>query len=759
MSANANNQQECSSLSLEEDNNMLTTASSNNSTQPASSASGLQTADNNTVATFHGSRSASHIGRKPAFGQTCSMKTLLQDGILQTGEKVLTLEYEGAKFFGDLRRDGTIMMGGTGPDDPPHIYETPVAWANHCCKMLNPESKPLNAWSSIRFRGKRLDSYKLKWYRAQKKPHMMNNNNNNNNNNSNNSNNLNCNDLGTTSNNSNIIMGSIIDGINMNLPGNAANAFMSSSIVRHLQQQNLHNQQHQQQQGSSRLMVHNPITNYFPQYENPLKNKKLIKSVLISNNMDNDCKRLVAKSLDLTVDPCIMSQQMNMINNNNHDSVEVSSDINDNNNNTSTNNNTNNNSTGTNNDNSNFEDENADDNLNSIDTNSDEAASNNINNSISINPTANNTNNSNNNTCVESNNIYTTVRTTVINYEQLGTRGPHNTHNPNTMVKCIPFSAVDRIQPFNVTVATNALLLVDFHSHLVSGEVAGYLAGSWDQLQNLLTVTQAFPCRTSLNDETNVANVEEEIRQDIEKRNLTLVGWYHSHQGKYSNHPTIKDIQNQIEHQITMKESSNGYIPCIGLICSPHDIRSEDDLSPSFQIYWVMPPPENFANHYGRPMQMYYSVSRDLFLTQDLLLEMRLLANYYTSKVNEMVDFKSIYAYNESITNLDKLSGSIKPKLPKDLQESEYPDEPAIWKAAVDHFWKFLKNLVIPPPEQPQEQAEESHAQGDQAEVAPDEQQTEDVSVEEAPAPVDEPAEVDEAENQEHVDDVSHGDA
>lgn len=689
---------------------------------PATSTSSLP-ANNNTVPTFHGSRSASHIGRKPAFGQTCSMKTLLQDGILQTGEKVLTLEYEGAKFFGDLRRDGTIMMGGTGPDDPPHIYETPVAWANHCCKMLNPESKPLNAWSSIRFRGKRLDSYKLKWYRAQKKPHMMNNNN------------LNSNDLGNSSNNSNIIIGNIIDGMNMNLPGNAANAFMNSSIVRHLQQQNLHNQQ--QQQGGSRLMVHNPITNYFPQYENPLKNKKLIKSVLISNNMDNDCKRLVAKSLDLSVDPCIMSQQMNMINDI-HDNAEVNSDNNDNNNNSSTGNNAN----------ANFGDDNlAEDNLNNYSTNDDEAAT--YNNSINA---------SNNNTCVgsgENNNHCTTLKTTVINYEQLGTRGPHNTHNPNTMVKCIPFSAVDRIQPFNVIVATNALLLVDFHSHLVSGEVAGYLAGSWDQLSNILTVTQAFPCRTSLSDENNVINVEEEIRQDIEKRNLTLVGWYHSHQGKYSNHPTIKDIQNQIEHQITMKDSSNGYIPCIGLICSPHDIRSEDDLSPSFQIYWVMPPPENFANHYGRPMQMYYSVSRDLFLTQDLLLEMRLLANYYTSKVNEMVDFKSIYAYNESITNLDKLSGSIKPKLPKDLQESEYPDEPAIWKAAVDHFWKFLKNLVIPPPEQPQDQVEEAQSQEGQVENAPSDHQVDEVSMEESSAPNKEPAEtLDERESHEHASDT-----
>lgn len=576
--------------------------------------------------TFHGSRSASHIGRKPAFGQTCSMKTLLQDGILQTGEKVLTLEYEGRKFYGDLRRDGTIMM--RGPDEAPHIYATPVAWANHCCKMLNPESKPLNAWSSIRFRGKRLDSYKLKWYRAQKSNKMNNSNDNN--------------SIGSGS------VGNIIDGVNMNLQTNTLN----SSIIRNLQQ-NLQQQQNlPNQQGSSRLMIHNPITNYFPQYENPLKNKKLIKSVLISNDMDNDCKRLVAKSLDQSVDPCMITQQMNNNININNNSGESDNNID-----------------------------------NNVDVNNEDINNAAVNNNHKMDDST-----KNNNNC-------TSLKTTVINYEQLGTRGLHNTHNQNTMVKCIPFSAVDRIQPFNVTVSTNALLLVDFHSHLVRGEVTGYLAGSWDPQQHELTITQAFPCRTSLDNEQNSASIEEEIRQDIEKRNLTLAGWYHSHQGKYSNYPTIKDIQNQMEYQITMKESPTGYTPCVGLICSPHDIRSEGDLSPSFQIYWVMPPPEHLANHYGRPMQMYYSVTRDLFLTQDLLLEMRLLANYYTSNTTDMVDFKSTYEHNSRITNFGKLSGSIKPKLPKDLQESEYPDEPNIWKAAIDHFWKFLRNLVIPPDE------------------------------------------------------------
>ena len=627
-----------------------------------------------TQPTFHGSRSASHIGRKPAFGQTCSMKTLLQDGILQTGEKVLTLEYEGKKFCGDLRRDGTIMM--RGPEGAPHIYATPVAWANHCCRMLNPESKPLNAWSSIRFKGKRLDSYKLKWYRAQK------------------SNKIN-NEQSANSMPNVLPVNNILDMSNLN-------AGFVKNLQRSFQQQQLQQQQSQlqptpnmpTQQGGSRLMIHNPITNYFPQYENPLKNMKLIKSVLISSNMDLDCKKLVAKSLDQSIDPCTITSQIN-------EALDKCSDNDD---------------STDNNDVLNGDTEMAQDGEDAeqpATTNGKQISENGVDGNEEnqdVKPAQTKANKTVKNYC-------STLRTTVINYEQLGTRGPHNTHNPNTMVKCIPFSAVDRIQPFNVTISTNALLLVDFHSHLVDGEVAGYLAGTWDAGQHILTITQAFPCRVSLDENVDTAAIENEIRQDIEKRQLTLVGWYHSHQGKYSNYPTIMDIQSQMEYQITMKEAPGGYIPCVGLICSPHDIRSEDDVSPSFQIYWVMPPPEHLGNHYGRPMQMYYSVTRDLFLTQDLLLEMRLLANFYTSNNTNMVNFESTYEYNNKITKLDKLSGSIKPKLPKDLQESEYPDEPNIWKAAIDHFWKFLKNLVIPQTEEELKVEEEQKSSDDQNET------------------------------------------
>jgi protein MYSM1 len=54
------------------------------------------------------------------------------------------------------------------------------------------------------------------------------------------------------------------------------------------------------------------------------------------------------------------------------------------------------------------------------------------------------------------------------------------------MVKCQPFngkpgSDAFGAQPFEMTVHSNVLLTMDFHAHLVSAEIIGFLAGEWDR--------------------------------------------------------------------------------------------------------------------------------------------------------------------------------------------------------------------------------------------------------------------------------------
>lgn len=58
-----------------------------------------------------------------------------------------------------------------------------------------------------------------------------------------------------------------------------------------------------------------------------------------------------------------------------------------------------------------------------------------------------------------------------------------------------------------------------------------------------------------------------QIRRSLERRHLSVVGWYHSHP-TFPAQPTIKDVDSQMEYQITMKgDSDSSYTPCLGLIC------------------------------------------------------------------------------------------------------------------------------------------------------------------------------------------------
>ncbi|CAO3600185.1 unnamed protein product [Absidia cylindrospora] len=140
-----------------------------------------------------------------------------------------------------------------------------------------------------------------------------------------------------------------------------------------------------------------------------------------------------------------------------------------------------------------------------------------------------------------------------INYQHLT-----NSSDPLTMVKCEPFdgkpgSNSPGAQPFEMTVHSNVLLTMDFHSHLMSTEIIGFLAGEWDKTTKRISVKEAYPCR-SLNTGQNEVNVEMdptsalETRQLIEEKNMVVVGWYHSHP-TFVPDPSLVDIENQCNYQ------------------------------------------------------------------------------------------------------------------------------------------------------------------------------------------------------------------
>ncbi|XP_063242924.1 MPN domain-containing protein isoform X2 [Bacillus rossius redtenbacheri] len=268
------------------------------------------------------------------------------------------------------------------------------------------------------------------------------------------------------------------------------------------------------------------------------------------------------------------------------------------------------------------------------------------------------------------------VQRVVVKHSVLGNRVPH--HDLNTLVECTPFSSLGKIQPFLVSMATNAVLVMDLHCHLTSSEVVGYLAGHWDVNAHNLAITHAFPCRSRLGDRELAPLVEADIYRAIEQRRLTLVGWYHSHPSTSAT-PTLRDIDAQLDYEIRMKGNSDAsYTPCVGVICSPYN-REWQSLESSVVSYWVMPPPETKPHEYGRPMLMSYSIVQDQYLSQDALNELKRCIDFYK---NERDFIKFTDKYKGNISYLDKLKTSLTSKFPRDQSDGI--------------LWSFIQELVAP---------------------------------------------------------------
>ncbi|XP_011861236.1 PREDICTED: uncharacterized protein LOC105558260 isoform X2 [Vollenhovia emeryi] len=240
----------------------------------------------------------------------------------------------------------------------------------------------------------------------------------------------------------------------------------------------------------------------------------------------------------------------------------------------------------------------------------------------------------------------------------------------STMVELTSFSTLGKIQPFLVTITTTAALLVDLHCHLTDKEICGYLGGHWDINSHNLSITCAFPCRYSGKDKSAAAAVEAEIARAMEWKRVTLVGWYHSHPRSHAS-PSLRDVDSQLDYQIKMKgPSDNGYIPCVGLICSPYNTDGNCYES-NFNVFWSLPPPENRPHEYPRPMLLSYTLSQEHFLSHDTLEEIRRCIEYYKSEGG--IDFTA--NFNGNTTYLERLRCSLASKLPgRNRSNSSYWD-------------------------------------------------------------------------------------
>ncbi|CAH2243518.1 MPN domain-containing protein CG4751 [Pararge aegeria] len=240
-------------------------------------------------------------------------------------------------------------------------------------------------------------------------------------------------------------------------------------------------------------------------------------------------------------------------------------------------------------------------------------------------------------------------------------------HDANMLIEAISFSSAGKVQPFLVTVSSNALLVLDIHCHLKKEEVYGYLAGTWDLNNHNMMITHTFPCLISKNDKRPKVFVELEIQMEIEKLGLTLLGWYHSHPTNPAM-PSLRDCDNQLEYQIKMRGPSEiSYIPCIGVICSPYNPESPV-LESSLTFFWVMPPPEQRPTEYPRPLLLQYNMVNDSHLSTHAMEEIKKSIKYYITFTDDaFVNFKD--SYKPDIAYLDKLKCTLTPKFPREQSD------------------------------------------------------------------------------------------
>ncbi|XP_063412818.1 MPN domain-containing protein-like isoform X1 [Mytilus trossulus] len=236
---------------------------------------------------------------------------------------------------------------------------------------------------------------------------------------------------------------------------------------------------------------------------------------------------------------------------------------------------------------------------------------------------------------------------------------------PGTFVLCESFKSLGKTQPFTVSLSTNVLLLMDFHCHLTSNEVVGYLGGTWNTQTQHLSIIDAFPCKSHLSDGHKSADVEEEIKRMMKRRGLSLVGWYHSHPCSQPD-PSIRDIGCQMSYQLRMKGSGATYYPCVGIITSPfHKVQSSIDSS--YNMFMVMPPLEEEPADCGIPMKVAYVLNQNQSVTEELLSEMKKVRDFYRG-TDDWINFN--HSWQSSIKYIDKLKESLSRKLPADQMDS-----------------------------------------------------------------------------------------
>ncbi|XP_019854291.1 PREDICTED: MPN domain-containing protein-like [Amphimedon queenslandica] len=233
------------------------------------------------------------------------------------------------------------------------------------------------------------------------------------------------------------------------------------------------------------------------------------------------------------------------------------------------------------------------------------------------------------------------------------------------LVQCASFKTLGEVQPFQVVVSSNVLLLMDYHSHLCWSEVLGYLGGLYDPVQKAIQVVQAFPVCHNPSDSSDVnARTEAAIKEKMVSDGLRVVGWYHSHPSSEAT-PSVNDVTQQLLYQETVS-TSEGEEPCVGFIIGPNLANRRAEIQSNISMFWV----KRRDKMHASPLSVSYTTAWEQYLTQSVADEMNRISTFYRHR-QDSINFKA--QWKEGVPFAHKLKTSlanVQPEFPHENSES-----------------------------------------------------------------------------------------
>ncbi|XP_077981786.1 histone H2A deubiquitinase MYSM1-like [Glandiceps talaboti] len=203
-----------------------------------------------------------------------------------------------------------------------------------------------------------------------------------------------------------------------------------------------------------------------------------------------------------------------------------------------------------------------------------------------------------------------------------------STYDPFKLVACGNFT-IDKPAPFDVSIETSALLIMDMHAHLSSAEVIGLLGGRYNHDCHQLDVVIAEPCNsisTGLQCEMDPVS-QTQACELISKSGYDVVGWYHSHP-RFAPNPSVRDIETQAKYQEWFNKGGAAFI---GVIVSPYNRLNTSTLS-QFRCLTVSEETHETDKH-RMPYQFEFTIDNENSTDEDELV----------TKVKELVEKFSVY--------------------------------------------------------------------------------------------------------------------